>query len=381
MAYIFSLANGKGGVAKTTTCIALGSSLAKMGYRVLLIDLDPSANLTAGLGISLDQSLDFSQDLFHRERARILRPTQTAYRNLDIFPSKGELAYQDENSPSSFNSTQALRQSLDSLSQNPYDLILLDCPASLDFLTTSALAASDWLIIPTQPEYFSTLGLPTMFSVVNKIREGKNPGLKYRILVAMLDLRLNEHRDILGQLKMWLGDSLYKTRIQIDTHIKESQSQGIPINHARPFSRSTLQYNDLAFEIVQDLNFAPVRRDRPSEVAAIPNAPAQGVANPASADPQSRHDENGTFCPHLGGIDDPQTMLAYPSTWNKCYRASPLVSPHYTHQQLYCISRDYPSCPMLRKSAKASLPSDLRAPLDRSELLRYFKNWVKAKIS
>jgi len=381
MAYIITLANGKGGVAKTTTCISLGSALAKMGYRVLLIDLDPSANLTAGLGILTEQSLDFSQDLFLPDRARIIRPTQTAYQNLDIIPSKGELTYEDGHSSSSYNSRKDLRRALEALSPNPYDLIILDCPASLGFLTISALTASDLLIIPTQPEYFSTLGLPTMFSVVNKIREGNNPGLKYHILVSMLDLRLKEHRDILGQLQMWLRDSLYKTRIQVDTHIKESQSQGIPINYARPFSRSALQYYDLAFEIVQELNLIPILSDRSSKVAFGSQTPSQPATHPVDTGQQNQYDENGSFCPHLGGIDDPQTMLAYPSTWNKCYRASPIVSPNYTHQQIYCISKDYHSCPMLRKSSKASLPSDLRAPLDRSELLKYFKDWIKAKIS
>ena len=381
MTHIISLANGKGGVAKTTTCIALGSSLAEMGYRILLVDLDPSGNLSAGFGTLPEQPLDFSQDLFIPERAHPIRPVKTGYQNLDIIPSKGEIAYQDGNISSSNNASMDLQRALEALSPNPYDLIILDCPASLGSLTISALSASDWLIIPTQPEYFSTMALPTMFSMVNKIRQGKNPNLKYRILVTMLDLRLKEHRDIMGQLQMWLRESLYKTRVQIDTHFKESQSQGIPINYAMPVSRGTLQYKDLAFEIVQTLNLYPIQRDSSNKVESHSITSAQSAPGIRDSIQHLQQAENAGYCPHLGLGDDPQTIHAYPSAWNKCHRASPTVSPNYNHQQIYCISKDYRACPMLRKSSKASLPSDLRAPLDRSELLQYFKNWIRAKIS
>ena len=105
MAHIISLANGKGGVAKTTTCIALGSSLAKMGYRTLLVDLDPSGNLTAGLGVSPEQSTNFSQDLFIPDYTRLIHPTQTGYQNLDIIPSKMDIVSLDGKN----NSTTSLR--------------------------------------------------------------------------------------------------------------------------------------------------------------------------------------------------------------------------------------------------------------------------------
>jgi len=376
MAYIISLSNGKGGVAKTTTCIALGSSLAKMGYRVLLIDLDPSGNLTAGLGVSLEQSLDFSQDLFIPDYTRVIHPTKTGYQNLDIIPSKWDIVSVDGKS----SSTTSLRLALESSSLNPYDLIILDCPAALGHLTISALTASDLLIIPTQPEHFSTMALPTMFSMVNEIRQEKNPDLKYHILVTMLDLRLKEHRDMLGQLQMRSNGSLYKIRVQIDTHFKESQSQGIPINYAMPSSRGALQYNDLAREIVKDLKLNHSRNDSLTSGERNPEALVQPVST--TLDDKIQQDVIGEYrCPHLGLLDDPQTILAYPSTWNKCYRVSPVVSPNYNHQQIHCISGNYRSCSMLRKSSKVTLPSNLRAPLDRSELLQYFKNWIWAKIS
>ena len=381
MATIISLANGKGGVAKTTTCIALGSSLAEMGYRVLLIDLDPSANLTAGLGVLTEHILDFSQDLFIPERAHIIRPTETAYQNLDILPSKGEVAYQGDTLFSSDGTSTDLRLALESIAPNPYDLILFDCPASISSLTLSALNTSDWLIVPTQPEHFSTMALPTMFSLVNRIRQGKNPSLKYRILVTMLDLRLKEHRDILGQLQMWLKDNLYRTRVQIDTHFKESHSQGIPINYAMPFSRGTLQYKDLAYEIVQELKLHPAQPESSDKVEAYLKAHAGSVLLSQDGSGESQPDEHGGYCPHLGGTDDRETIQAYPSAWNKCYRATPVVAPNYNHQVLYCISNNHRSCPLLRKSKKASLPSSMRAPLGGVELFKYFKDWVKAKIS
>jgi len=378
MAHIISLANGKGGVAKTTTCIALGSSLAKMGYRILLVDLDPSGNLTAGLGVAPEQSADFSQDLFISDYTRLIHPTKTGYQNLDIIPSKGNIVSMDGKS----TSTTSLRLALESSSLNPYDLIILDCPAALGHLTVSALTASDLLIIPTQPEYFSTMALPTMLSMVDKIRGEKNPDLEYRILVTMLDLRLNEHREILSQLRMRSNGSLYRMRIQIDTHFKESQSQGIPISYATPVSRGALQYNDLAHEIVKDLKLDQGQKEDLKAGALNPVALAQTVPTTPDDNYQSQQNGIGEYhCSHLGLFDDPQTIHAYPSTWNKCYRAKPAITPNYTHQQLYCISNNYRTCPMLRKSKKASLPSNLRAPLERSELLQYFKSWIWAKIS
>ena len=252
MAYIISLSNGKGGVAKTTTSIALGGSLSKLGYRVLLIDLDPNANLTLGFGSFPEKPIEYSQDLFISSRGHPIQPVKTGYPNLDLLPSNGYMSLLDKRSSASDLSMRQLRHSLQALSPGSYDFILIDCPATMGFITFNALAAADLLIIPTQSEFFSAYALQTMFSVVVGIRKKYNPNLKYRILVTQLDLHLRDHNNILNQLQKHLGESLYNTRIFADPLLRESQIQGIPIPFSMPESTCALQYRRLAQEIVNE---------------------------------------------------------------------------------------------------------------------------------
>ena len=234
MAYVISMSNGKGGVAKTTSCIALGSSLAVMGYQVLLVDLDANANLTLGFGSFPENPVGYSKDLFFTGSSQFVKGTKTGFKNLDIIPSSKELTFIDGNA--FFNSsTTLLKLALRMPSLESYDFVIMDCPPALGFLTNNALTASDLLIIPTQPEFFSAYAIQLMFQTIGDIRQKTNPYLKYRILITLLDLRLREHGNILNQLQKHLGESLYKTRIQVDPHFRESQTLGIPI----PIQRQT----------------------------------------------------------------------------------------------------------------------------------------------
>ena len=387
MAYIISLSNGKGGVAKTTTSIALGGSLSKLGYHVLLIDLDPNANLTLGFGSIPEKPIDYSQDLFLSSRSHPIQPVKTGYRNLDLLPSNGYMSLLDKKSSAPDLSMGILRRSLQALPPGSYDFILIDCPATMGFITINALAAADLLIIPTQSEFFSAYALQTMFSVVVGIRKKYNPKLKYRILVTQLDLHLRDHNNILNQLQKHLGESLYNTRIFADPLLRESQIQGIPIPFSMPNSTCALQYRRLAQEIVNDTiaerqghngkstpgsllrEGAPVQKRQSNSGSAnsrsthvnepaYHNSTSGHLRPPKSADSpaQRMQDHTNSYCPHLGGKDDPQTLLVYPSSWNKCHLSKHILSPNRDHQKKYCISKNYASCPLLKNRQKVRVP-------------------------
>jgi len=383
MAYIISLSNGKGGVAKTTTSIALGGSLSKLGYRVLLVDLDPNTNLTLGFGALPEKPTDYSQDLFHSSRSRPIQPAKTGYPNLDLLPSNGYMSLLDKSSPASDLSMGTLRSSLQALSPGTYDFILIDCPATMGFITINALTAANLLIIPTQSEFFSAYALQTMFSVVVGIRKKYNPNLQYRILVTQLDLHLRDHNNILNQLQTHLGESLYKTKIFADPLLRESQIQGIPIPFSMPNSTCALQYRKLAQEIVNDTRAerqeptgisaqrSPLREVAPVQNRQSYSAPASSHSarinepiyhkSPSGLLPQKEssagsagrvQDHTNSYCPHLGGRDDPQTVLTYPSSWNKCHLSKHVLSPNRDHQKKYCISKNYAACPLLKNRQK-----------------------------
>jgi len=354
-----------------------------LGYRVLLVDLDPNTNLTLGFGALPEKPTDYSQDLFNSSRSRPIQPAKTGYPNLDLLPSNGYMSLLDKGSTASDLSMGILRRSLQSLSPGAYDFILIDCPATMGFITINALTAADLLIIPTQSEFFSAYALQTMFSVVVGIRKKYNPNLQYRILVTQLDLHLRDHNNILNQLQTHLGESLYRTKIFADPLLRESQIQGIPIPFSMPNSTCALQYRKLAQEIVND---TIADRLDPTEISApgLPlqeGAPVQNRQSyPASANNRStrvnepiyhkntsgyrpQKESGGSFagevqghlnsyCPHLGGREDLQTILAYPSSWNKCHLSKHVLSPNRDHQKKYCISKNYGACPLLKNRQK-----------------------------
>jgi chromosome partitioning protein len=134
---------------------------------------------------------------------------------------------------------------------NVYDFIILDCPPFLGAVTLNALVAADLLIIPTQPEFFSAHALRSMMTTISQVRSQFNPNLIYRILITMLDRRNRVHRDVEEQIRLAFGEGVFETRIEVDTKLRESAIQGLPISHHHKHSRSALQYDNLAQELMQ----------------------------------------------------------------------------------------------------------------------------------
>ncbi|MFV9674851.1 MAG: ParA family protein [Anaerolineales bacterium] len=246
MTHIIAIANAKGGVAKTTTTLSLGASLAEMGRKVLLIDLDPHANLTLSLG--------FKPASFERTVAGLLLGSDdlngavipTNFRDLELVPSNHELNLAEPHLLVRADYMMLLNATLkDSQS---YDTIIIDCPPTTGTLTKNALSAADLLIIPTQPEYFSAHALRDMLNLILAIRQENNPKLRYRILLTMVDKRNRIHRSLAEQIRTAFNEAIYDIEIEIDTRLRESAILGQPINQYSPESRAAIQYRALAEE-------------------------------------------------------------------------------------------------------------------------------------
>ena len=250
MTYTIAMSNEKGGVAKTTSTLSLGAALTELNYRVLLIDLDPQANLSLALGLETGESTVTSANILidNVPLASAIRKTDIAH--LDLVPSSFRIENAEQFLPMR---TQYLRTLRTALQANPlpYDYILLDCPPALGAITLNALAAADLLIIPTQAEYFSAYALRNMMGTIRRIRQEVNPGLAYRILVTLLDRRNRTHRNIFEQLQATFGQGVFTAVIEIDTKLRESPIAGVPITHYKPTSRGSQQYRVLAQELIE----------------------------------------------------------------------------------------------------------------------------------
>ena len=250
MSTIIAISNEKGGVAKTTSTFSLGAALVDLGNTVLLIDFDPQGNLTLANGLNPGNSKNTSADILLDDLELKTAVQQTSIQNLFIIPSNPRLADAEKLLSSLPENACKLRNSLSSKTID-FDYVIIDCPPSLGIITNNALTAANLLIIPTQAEYFSAYALRDMMSLIRKIRKETNPGLAYRILITMLDQRNRTHRTIQDQLKQTFGVGLFEVVIEIDTRLRESPIMAVPISKYRPTSRGSLQYGELAQELIK----------------------------------------------------------------------------------------------------------------------------------
>ncbi len=252
MTNIIAVANQKGGVAKTTTTVSLGGALALSGKDVLLIDLDPQADLTLALG--LDPKLvrgSIADVLLNSENIKSLC-RETVIPGLDLIASNMDMELAEQFLPIRDQYELVLKYALaNHLPAHLYDVIILDCPPAMGAVTYNALHAANLLIIPTQPEYFSAHAMRNMLVAIRQVRKSGNPQLQYRILITMRDQRNRIHRDLSDQIQITFRDGLFNTVIDIDTKLRESSIAGLPITHYTARTRSALQYQALARELSQ----------------------------------------------------------------------------------------------------------------------------------
>jgi chromosome partitioning protein len=254
---VVAIANQKGGVGKTTTAINLSAALARRGQRILLIDLDPQANATSGLGLEPDAEGSLYQPLLG-EATLIEKIVPSRIPNLSLIRSDMDLAGVEIELARSDDHLTRLRELLQPLKSNTsYDFCLLDTPPSLGVLMTSALASADEVVIPLQCEWFGLEGLAKIVHVIDEIRRsGANPEVILEgIIMTMYDGRTNLSRQVVQEVAAYFPEQLYGTLIPRSIRIGEAPSHGLTVYEHDPLGAGSQAYENIADEFL-------VRRSR-----------------------------------------------------------------------------------------------------------------------
>jgi chromosome partitioning protein len=255
---IIAIANQKGGVGKTTTAINLGSAMAALGQKILIIDIDPQGNASTGLGIEIEKRELSTYDLLLEGRALADITVTTEVENLSIAPATQDLSSADIELVGNENRVVLLRRALrtDAVRDSGFDYILIDCPPSLNLLTVNAMVASDSVLVPLQSEFFALEGLSQLMLSIREVRQMANPTLRVEgVVLTMYDSRNNLSKQVEDDARENLGDLVFDTIIPRNVRVSEAPSFALPVLHYDPTSRGALAYKELAAELLrrQDL--------------------------------------------------------------------------------------------------------------------------------
>lgn len=247
---VFCVANQKGGVGKTTTTVNLAAGLARLGRRVLVIDLDPQGNATMGSGID-KRSLDLSVYDVLLENAGVAEVRQASAKGgYDVVGANRELAGAEVELVGLERRDKRLRAALGAVADD-YDFVLIDCPPSLSLLTLNGLTSAHGVIVPMQCEYFALEGLSDLVNTIKQVHANLNPGLEViGILRVMFDPRITLQTQVSEQLKAHFGDKVFDTVINRTVRFPETTVAGEPITTWAPTSNGAIAYRELAMEVL-----------------------------------------------------------------------------------------------------------------------------------
>jgi len=251
MARIIAIANQKGGVGKTTTCVNLVSALADMKYRTLLVDLDPQGNASVGCGVNARELEVSALDVLQAECDIPEALIQLEGLGFDILPSNSDLTAAEVSLLQTDEREYRLKRALEKVAHQ-YAWIIIDCPPSLNMLTLNALTAANSVLIPMQCEYYALEGLASLLDTIEQVRNSVNPGLEIEgLLRTMFDGRNNLSNAVSDQLTEHFGERVYRTLIPRNVRVAEAPSHGLPVLRYDPASRGALAYLGLAGEMLR----------------------------------------------------------------------------------------------------------------------------------
>lgn len=250
MAAIISFANQKGGVGKTTSAVNVAAWLGKKGKKVLLVDMDPQGNATSGVGISKKSIKNSVYEVLLGEISAKDAVIVTKYKNLSVIPATIALAGAELDLNEIGEKGKGMVKALEEI-KDEYDYVIIDCPPTLGLLTINALSASNGVIIPMQCEFYSLEGLSQLILTVKRVRQSYNPNLEITgILLTMYNGRLLLTNQVIEELKKYYADKLFKTPISRSVKLSEAPSYGEPICYYDPYSKGSLEYSDIAKELM-----------------------------------------------------------------------------------------------------------------------------------
>lgn len=251
MGKIISFANQKGGVGKTTSAVNIAASLGVLGYKVLLIDLDPQGNATSGVGIMKKALKTTVYDMLTTDADANSVTIRTTYDNLSVIPAHTTLARAEYDLGEIENGEYIMKKKLDAVREQ-YDYIIIDCPPSLGMLTVNAMTASDGVVIPMQCEFFALEGLSQLMFTISRIKTHYNKDLNVTgILITMHNNRLILSMQVIGELRKHYADKLFETTISRNVKVSEAPGFGAPVYYHEKRSKGSKEYMNVAKELAE----------------------------------------------------------------------------------------------------------------------------------